>query len=171
MSRTCTSSGTSSPRNALTFRIARCAKAPRLSRPVTPPRGARAGAHSGLENPGPGKHVGEDEDRPNVLRIDDLRAPRHLQHVLGEGRPYGREAGAPRRAYRQSFGLSDEIVVSHDSGVCVELAAGSERDQMAALPVVDEQDAVARAEHAAHRAFRTGIGSPTARARSRQNAQ
>ena len=47
---------------------------------------------AGLEDPGTGEDVGEHEDRPEVLRVDHLRAPRHLQHVLGEGGPQHHES-------------------------------------------------------------------------------
>ena len=51
-----------------------------------------------------GEHVGEDQDRSEILRVDDLRAARHLEHVLGERRPHRDEARVPRRAHRRAVG-------------------------------------------------------------------
>ena len=123
----------------------------------------------------PGIDVGEHQDRPEVLRIDDLRAARHLEDVLGERRPHRDEARALGAADRDAFVVADDRVVLDDAGVGVELRAGGERDEVAPLLVVDEEHAVAGGERPVHGA---GSGSPSigrrrpvARACSRQNAQ
>ena len=51
----------------------------------------RTRTHPGLEDPHPGGDVGLDEDGPEVLGIDHLRAPGHLEHGVGEGGPHGQE--------------------------------------------------------------------------------
>ena len=47
--------------------------------------GQRTRAHTGLEHLRSGEHVGVHQDRAEVLRVDHLRAARHLEDVLGEG--------------------------------------------------------------------------------------
>ena len=49
--------------------------------------GQRAGADTRTRGSARREDVGEHEDGAEVLRIDDLRTARHLQHVLGERRP------------------------------------------------------------------------------------
>ncbi len=134
--------------------------------------GERAGPDARLEDARAREDVGEHEDRAEVLRIDDLRTARHLQHVLGERRPHRDQARATRRADRETVVAADDAVVLDDAGVRVELAAGLERDQVPSLLVVDEEHPVAFGEPTGHapRSGSIGSGVPVARARSRQNA-
>ena len=53
--------------------------------------------------------------------IDDLRAARHLEDVLGQRRPHRDEARALGAAHGDAFGVADEVVVLDDAGVGVEL--------------------------------------------------
>ena len=124
-----------------------------MTGPVGPDRAQqrareRARADARLEHARAGEDVGEHEDRPDVLRVDHLRAAWHLEDVLGERRPHRDEAGVARRAHGGAVGAADEVVVGDDAGVRVELAAGVERDEVAPLPVVDEEHPVARGEEA-----------------------
>ena len=48
----------------------------------------RAGADARLEHARAREHVGEHQDRPEILRVDHLRAARHLEHVLGQRRAH-----------------------------------------------------------------------------------
>ena len=137
--------------------------------------GERARADARLEHARAGEDVGEHEDRPDVLGVDHLRAARHLEHVLGERRAHRDEAGVARRVHGRAVGAADEVVVGDDARVRVELAAGLERHEVAALLVVDEQHPVARRERGSRTTPRLDVSTVTgicrvARARSRQNA-
>ena len=128
----------------------------------------RARADARLEDARAGEDVGEHEDRADVLRVDHLRAARHLEHVLGERRPHRDEARAARRAHGRAVGAADEVVVGDDAGVRVELAAGLERHEVPALLVVDEQHPVAGRER---RGSRSRLDRRRESARRRARAQ
>ena len=136
----------------------------------------RARADARLEDARAGEDVGEHQDRPEVLRVDHLRAARHLEHVLGEGRAHRDEARVAGGAHGDAFGLADEVGVREHAGVGVELAALGEGDEVAAALGVDEQHAVAGGEGAGHvsaasRRRRPGAAIAPTCERSRQNAQ
>ena len=59
--------------------------------------GERSRPGPGLQHAGAREDVGVGHDRPEVLRIDHLRAARHLQHEVGEPRAERREHHALRR--------------------------------------------------------------------------
>ena len=83
----------------------------------------RAGADARLEHARAREHVGQDHDRAEVLRVDHLRAARHLEHVLGECRPHRGEARVARGAHGHAVGLTDDVVVREHASVGVELPA------------------------------------------------
>ena len=87
--------------------------------------GARARA--GLEHARSREHVGVGHDRPDVLRVDHLRAPRHLQHVVGEPGPVGDEHHALGRLQAGALARADQVVVLDGAAVRVEGRAGLER--------------------------------------------
>ena len=125
----------------------------------------------------PGKMSASMQDRAEVLRVDDLRAARHLQHEVGQRRPDRPCRCIPwlDRTVVPSA-RADDGVVADDAGVGVELLAGGQREQVAALLRVDEQDLVTRARTARLTAGRSAerrrapATSAVARSTSRQNA-
>ena len=140
----------------------------------------RARPDAGLEHPGAREHVGQHQDRAEVLRVDHLRAARHLEHVLGERRAHRDEARVAGGAHGDAVGLADDVVVRQHAGVGVELAAVGEGDEVATPLGVDQQHAVAGGERRGPRqrtssAGRRGSVSTSSIAptwdRSRQNAQ
>ena len=85
-------------------------------------QGQRSRTDSRLEHLRTGENIGEDEDRPEILRIDHLRATRHLEDVLGQRGPHRDEARAERGAHGRALGCTDERVVFEYPRVRVELA-------------------------------------------------
>src|SRR5262245_39284365 len=83
----------------------------------------RARTDARLEHSRARKDVGKDQDRADVLRVDDLRAPRHLEDVLRESGSNRRQAYAARRADGHTLVAADEIVVVHNARMGVELTA------------------------------------------------
>ena len=125
----------------------------------------RSGPDSRLEHSSAREDVGRHEDRPEILRVDDLRAAGHLEHELGERRSDGDEALTARGAHRRAVGRSDEVVVRDDARVGVERARDDEGDEMAPLLRVGEQHAFAGGEGTVHSGL-TPRSTGTARARS-----
>ncbi len=139
------------------FSIARCGevvsdlvpgdRARRSDRPQQRGR-ERARPDARLEDARAREDVGEHEDRPDVLRVDHLRAARHLEDVLGERRPQRGQACAAGGAHCAAVGVADDVVVGDDAGVRMELAARLEHDEVPATTVVDEEHPLAGGEHA-----------------------
>ncbi len=129
----------------------------------------RAGTDAGLQYACAREDVGEHEYRSDVLRIDHLRAARHLEDVLGEGRAQRGQARAATGADGAAVGMADDVVVLDDAGMGVELAAVRKHHKVSPPPVVDEEHTFVGREQPAHDDV-TLIGSPTARARMRQKA-
>ncbi len=92
-----------------------------------------------------GEDVGQQQDRPEVLRIDDLGAAGHLEDELRQRRPDDRVVHPVAGPEGRALGRADDGVVAHGARVRVELLAGHEGDQVAALLRVDEQDLLALA--------------------------
>ena len=67
----------------------------------------RARAEPGLDHRLARTDVGEQGDRRQILRVDDLGAPRHLEHVLGEGGAEGQVPGALARHRDHALGEPD----------------------------------------------------------------
>jgi tRNA A58 N-methylase Trm61 len=105
--------------------------------------GERAGAGARFEHAGAGEDVGLDEDRPDVLRIDDLRTPRHLEDEVGERRTEHLQLPSHRRFHVASFLDADDRVVGHGTVVRVERATRFNGHEVPASAPVDEQDEVA----------------------------
>ena len=94
----------------------------------------RTGADTGFEHACAGKDVGQHQDRAEVLRIDHLRATRHLEHEVRQRRPERREGRPLRRAHQGAFGVADDVGVGHESGMRVELAGLGQRSRDTAAP-------------------------------------
>ncbi len=112
--------------------------------------GERAGTDARLEHLRSGEDVGKDQDRAEVLRVDDLRAAWHLEHVLGERRSHRDEPRPECGAHGRTLRSADERVVFEHAGVRVELASDRERHEVTAALGVDEQHAVAGGERPRH---------------------
>ena len=110
----------------------------------------RARSDPALEHPHARPDVGEHADRRQVLGVDHLRAPRHLDHEVLERRAEHGVLGALRRAHDHPFGGADDVAVRHESGVAVELAAFLELDEVAAALDVEQQRPLADLERGAH---------------------
>ena len=81
--------------------------------PVAPDRPAQRdrqgpGTRPRLEHPSAGEDVGVRDDRPEVLGIDHLRAPLHLQGEVGEARPERRHDHAAGRLRARALGLAEQ---------------------------------------------------------------
>ena len=110
--------------------------------------GQRPRTGAGLEHPGAREHVAPHEDLRGVLRVDDLRAARHRQHVVGQQRAQ-REVGRADRGHDDAaLGLADQVVVGQPAAVGVVLPACLQGQGVAAALGVGELDAVAGAEGA-----------------------
>ncbi len=83
----------------------------------------RPRANPRLEHPGAREHIGQEQERAEVLGVDDLRAARHLEHEVRQRRPDHRVAAALARAVRGALLGPDEQVVVEDARVRVELLA------------------------------------------------
>ncbi len=94
--------------------------------------------------------VGEHEDRPDVLRVDDLGAPGHLQNHIGESGADDQIAGASRGGDPPAGGSTDQVVVAHQAGVGVELLALSELEQVAPVLAIDHQHELAGLQRTGH---------------------
>ena len=104
--------------------------------------------------------VGMDQDRPEILRIDDLRAARHLEHVVAECGSERDEARAQGRADAHPFVGAEELIVTKHSRVRMELAALGEHHEVATPLAVDEQDAVTEVLAAVGRSAEYGLRDP-----------
>src|SRR5439155_1700325 len=68
----------------------------------------RTRARARLDDAAAGIDVGPEEDHREVLRVDHLRAARHVEHVLRERRPEGHVPEAHRGAHPRPLGLADD---------------------------------------------------------------
>ena len=93
-----------------------------------------------------GTDVGHHQDRPDVLGVDDLGAAGHLQDEVAQRRTQDRVGGAAGRAQCRPLAGADDLVVGDVAGVGVELLAGLQRDEVAALLGVEQQDQLTVAE-------------------------
>ena len=124
----------------------------------------RARTHPRLEHPHPRRDVGLHQDGGEVLRVDDLRPPRHLEDHVRQGRPHDQEP--PPRAAEDGGSLvgPDEVVVGHEPDVGVEGRVGPQRQQVAPLLGVDQQHLLAGPQEAPVGLVRSGVprgpGSP-----------
>jgi hypothetical protein len=84
-----------------------------------------------------------------ILRVDDRRPARHGQHEVAQQRPQGEVGRAARRRDDQPLGRTDQLVVTDDAAMGVELATHLQRDGVPALLRVGELDPVTRAERPA----------------------
>ena len=104
-------------------------------------QGARARAR--LEYAAPRVDVGPEEDHRQILGIDDLGAPRHLQDVLGEDRAQRQVAQPHRAAHPAALGLPDDRVVRHPAAVGMEGLRLTQKDQVTLAALIGEQDLLA----------------------------
>ena len=110
--------------------------------------GQRTRSHPGLEHPHAGADVGLDQDGAEILRVDDLGAPGHLQHRVGQGGPHDHEPPTGTAEDGGALRSSDEVVMGHDAHVGVERRSGAQVDQVPPLLRVDEQHPLAIPEDA-----------------------
>src|SRR5262245_16033582 len=138
----------------------------------------RPRAHPGLEYAGAGKDVGPEHHDREVLRVDDLGAARHVEHVLGQGRAQRQIAHALRALDPRAVGLADDRVVRDPATVRVKRLALAQDDEMALAALIDQERVLAVLEPVGrvHGAWPAGPltarGSPegTARRRKRRAA-
>ena len=95
-----------------------------------------------------GADVRLDEDGTEVLRVDDLGAPRHLEHGVGQGGPHHHEPPARAAEDGGPLGGADQMVVVDDADMGVEGGPGLEGDQVAAVLGVQKEHPLARPEDA-----------------------
>ena len=115
-----------------------------------------------FEDTRPREDVGQHEDGTEILRIDDLRAARHLEDELGQR---GADRGVTRPAagaHGDAFLVADQHIVSEEPGMGMELGLRLEGDQVAALLGIDEDDLLAHLQRAAHALTRSARGRPAA---------
>ena len=111
----------------------------------------RARTRPGLQDAGTREDVRPDQDRAGVLGVDDLGAPRHLQHEVGQPRPERSEGHPRRRMHKGPLGRADQEVVREPAAVRVPGLVGLERDEVPAVPLVHQQDPLPRLERPDHR--------------------
>ena len=87
----------------------------------------------------PGPDVGGDQDRPEVLRVDDLSAPGHLEDDVGERRAEHQELATGRTDDGAALAATDDVVVGEDPRVGVECLALAELQEVPTLLRVDEK--------------------------------
>ena len=129
-----------------------------------------------LEHPGAGEDVGQQQQGSEVLGVDDLRPPLHLQDEVGQGR--SDDPVRARRSWPAGAGprTADDVVVGHDPGVGVELPALVQAHEVAPVLAVDEHHLLARRQRSAvgqEATLRTGAATGwvwEARSARRQNA-
>ena len=106
----------------------------------------RPRAGPGLEDVRPRVDIAVEQHHRQVLRVDHLRPPLHLQDELGEGRAQGDDRGAARRPHRDALGPADQQVVGDDPAVEVVRLALLQGDEVAPATVVQQQDPLPRLE-------------------------
>jgi hypothetical protein len=99
----------------------------------------RAGAASRLEDPSPREDVAVDQERTDVLGVDHLRAPPHLQDEVGQPRAEAAQRRTGRGVHRDALLRPDHQVVRQGAAVEVERVAGLQADQEGAAAVVAEE--------------------------------
>ena len=99
----------------------------------------RARPHPRLEHVRAREDVGPEENHREVLRVDDLGAARHVEHVLGQRRAQRETARALRGAHPRAVGLADDVLVLDPPAVGVEGLTLSQQDEMALAALVDQQ--------------------------------
>ena len=111
--------------------------------------GQAAGAHARLHHGGAGEDVAHRDDLAGVLGVDDGRAARHRQHVVGEQRAQREVRDARRVLHDDALAGPDEVGVPQVAPVGVERAVGVQRDGVQAPARVGQLDALADPEGAA----------------------
>ena len=109
----------------------------------------------GLQHPGAREHVGQQQQRPEVLGIDDLGPPRHLEHEVRQRGPQDREPRPLGGLHTRPLGLAEHLLVPHEAGMGVEGPAGLQCDEVATALPVDDQHGLARLERLAHDGVRS----------------
>ena len=104
-----------------------------------------------LQDAGAGEDVSVRHDRPEVLRIDHLGAPWHLQHEVGETRPERRQDHPLRRRDPRALVGADEMGVRERAGMRVVDGPLIQPDEVRAIPLVHQQHLFPGAERPGHR--------------------
>ena len=93
----------------------------------------------GFEDPRSRRYVGHHQYLAQVLRVNHLGAPWHLEHHLRQGGPHSYVAGAEARADDGPLLLAQDDVVGDGAGMGVELAALFQRNQVTAPFGIEQQ--------------------------------
>lgn len=91
-----------------------------------------AGAHACFHDACAGEDVGEGEDLPRVLRVDDGCPSGHGQDVVGEQGAQREVGDVPGGADDAALGSTDQFVVGEGTLVGVEVLPGLERERVVA---------------------------------------
>ena len=105
-----------------------------------------------LEHPRAGVDVRVGHDRPEVLRIDHLRAALHLQGVVGEARAERRHDHPARGLGPRALGVPDQQIVGQRAGVRVIGPGPLQHEQVRPAALVEQHDPLPRRHRLAHAA-------------------
>ena len=116
----------------------------------------------------PRADVGLQQDRAEVLGVDDLGPARHLEHDVGQRRAQHQEAAARcAAATSEPSGWPMRSSCATMPGVGVEGRARAQRHQVAPVLRVDQQHALARAQRAGRSRAALGARLPARAERAR----
>ncbi len=122
----------------------------------------RQGARTdpGLEDALARSDVGRDQDGAEILRVDHLGPARHLEHDVAQRGPQHQEGTPGRTIDGAALVDADDVVVGQYARMGMEGGPGDQRQEVAAVLGIDEEDTLPCRQGSRHRVgFQASAGA------------